>query len=296
MKIIRPITVDAGVLTSSTATESAAAYSGGTTYAAGAVVASANHTWESLQASNTGHTPGAAGSELWWLDLGSDNKWAMFDGIVQSQTVRANSITVVLTPAGLVDTIALLNVSAASIQIVQTDAVEGVVYDQTYGLVSDSGITDWYAYFFEPIVREADLVVSDLRPYIGSPITVTITDTGLDAAVGALIIGAQLDLGGTQWSVQVGIDDYSVKKTDDFGNVTIVERAFNRRMRCQVWVQRGRVNVIQNILAAYRATPLLFIGSVDDPATTVYGFYSSFNQVISYPEVAVLDLDIKGLV
>jgi hypothetical protein len=43
-----------------------AAYVAGTTYAAGAYVSYGDTSYVSLQAANTGHTPGAVGSELWW--------------------------------------------------------------------------------------------------------------------------------------------------------------------------------------------------------------------------------------
>ena len=43
------------------------AYSSGTTYAAGAIVSSGGHYWESLYGSNVGHTPGSG--VAWWIQL-----------------------------------------------------------------------------------------------------------------------------------------------------------------------------------------------------------------------------------
>lgn len=70
MIVIPPIDITASLLTSTTSFEVApAAYSSGTTYALGAFVGVAGSAglisvYESLQASNTGHTP--ASSPLWW--------------------------------------------------------------------------------------------------------------------------------------------------------------------------------------------------------------------------------------
>jgi hypothetical protein len=48
--------------------------------------------------------------------------------------------------------VALINIDAAEVQIVsETD--DGEVYNETFSLTSTDGITDWYAYFFEEIVR-----------------------------------------------------------------------------------------------------------------------------------------------
>lgn len=71
-KIIRPLTVTAAILTSSTVIETTpAAWDVGTTYAAGdlkytGTVGGALTVWESLQNGNIGHAP--ASSPTWWLE------------------------------------------------------------------------------------------------------------------------------------------------------------------------------------------------------------------------------------
>ena len=78
MNIVRPTAVTSGMVTTN-AVNAHADYVAGTTYASGAQVTYNLRTWLSLQDSNTGKTPGAAGSEAWWSDVGPSNKWAMFD-------------------------------------------------------------------------------------------------------------------------------------------------------------------------------------------------------------------------
>lgn len=72
MRVIPPLTVTDAILTSSSATEphAPAAYNGGTTYAAGAIVSVAADfkIYESLAAGNVGNTPST--SPTWWLILG----------------------------------------------------------------------------------------------------------------------------------------------------------------------------------------------------------------------------------
>jgi hypothetical protein len=75
MNVIPPTAITAAILTSSTAIETApAAYAGGTTYSAGAIVGvtgtdGAIACYTSLQASNTGNTP--ASSPTWWVYSGT---------------------------------------------------------------------------------------------------------------------------------------------------------------------------------------------------------------------------------
>lgn len=99
-----------------------------------------------------------------WLNNGNDNRWKCFDTSITSQTSNADSIVNVLHTTGRVDSVALLNINAASATITQTDAVDGVVYNKTVSLVADSGIQEWWSYFFEPIIRITDNVLTDLSP------------------------------------------------------------------------------------------------------------------------------------
>ena len=74
MKVLKPSTITDSVLVSSSLVETPpAAYAGGTTYALAATVSVAGAAglvvvYESLQTSNTGHTP--ASSPTWWKNIG----------------------------------------------------------------------------------------------------------------------------------------------------------------------------------------------------------------------------------
>jgi hypothetical protein len=301
MKIIRPISIlDAQLVSSSVAENDYAAYSAGTTYGLGdrAIYVIADTHWiiESLQAGNTGHTPTGADTDTWWLLVGNTNRWKMFDGIIQSQTSAADEIDVVLTSAAQrVDSVALFNVDCASIQVTVTDATDGLVYDETVAMVSDSGITDWYAYFFEPITRITDYVFTELPPYLAADIQVTLSDSGGTVLCGACVLGLSRELGGTQYGAQTGIQDYSIKQSDDFGNYSILERAYSKRAAFQVMVANTLIDELQTILASYRATPVIYVGTDLYTSTMIYGFYKDFSTVISYPTHSILSLELEGL-
>jgi hypothetical protein len=249
--------------------------------------------YESLQASNTGNYPPS--SDTWWLDCGSTNRWKMFDTSVTSQSSAADSLEVSLEATGRVNTVALLNVSAATARVVMTDDVDGVIYDETKTLSSDSGITDWYAYFFEPIVRATDALFSDLPPYADAQIDITLTDTGNAVLCGAALAGLAREIGGTQYGASFGIQDYSVKQRNDFGDYTILERAFNKRGVWAVFVDNDIVDELAKILAEYRATPTLYIGSDDFTSMYIFGFFKDFSIAIAYPEHSICNLELEGL-
>jgi hypothetical protein len=299
MKLIRPMTVNDAALTSSNVAETDhSAWNSGTTYALAArvrVVAADYHkVFESVQASNTNHNP-VTDDGTWWIEVSPTNRWKMFDQSVQGQTSNSDSIAVVLQATGRIDAVALLNIDAATARVKITDAVEGVVYDVTIPLVSTSGVVDFYSWLFEPVERMSDLVLTDLPPYSAPDVEITLTATGETVLCGACILGQQRDLGGTQWSPRVGIRDYSVKQTNDFGDITVLERAFARRASFTVNVAPGFVDQLVNLLAGYRATPVVWVGDEDYAATAIYGFFKDFEVVIAGPTQSFCSLEIEGL-
>jgi hypothetical protein len=297
MLMNRPITVDASNLTTNAAAETQ--WNSGTTYALGDEArgpagANEDKMFQSIQAGNTNH---AVTDAAWWVEVGPSNPYRMFDQSPQSQTTRADSleVTVALTSSERVNTLYLDNLEAATAQVVVDDPVDGVVYDETYSLVSDSGITDWYAYFFEPIVRLTALTIADLPPNAGAEVTVELVDAGDTVACGICQLGLSRTLGDTRWSPTVGITDYSRKETDDFGNFDVVERAFAKRGNFSFWVPSGQVDSLQVLLAQYRATPVLWIGDVGYTATAIYGFWRSFEIEIAFPDVSLCTIEIEGM-
>lgn len=301
MRIIRPVDVTDATLTSSSIAETDyGEWASGTTYglAAYCIKAATHRIYKSLQAANTNHDPESEADPLnpvWWQDWSATNRWKMFDALVGVQSTAADSIAVTVTPTALVDSVVLLNLSAASVQVTMTDAADGVVYDETVSLVSDSGIQDWHSYFFEPIVRQADFSVSDLPRYLGAAIAITATDTGGTVAIGECILGLSREIGSTQAGARIGIRDYSVKTQDDFGNYSITERAYSKRGTFTLTVDAGFTSALQTILASYRATPAVYVGSDAHSATLIYGFYKDFDIDIAYPDVSLCSLEIEGL-
>lgn len=297
MKIIRPMDVnDAHFVSSTVAENDYAAYSGATTYGLADRVISVSTdvhlVYESVQAANTGH---ALTDTLWWLQVGATNRWKMFDGSVSAQTSATSEIDVTVTADGRADTVSLINIEAASARVIVTDAIDGTIYDETQLTTADAGITDWYAYFFEPIVRNHDLFFGDILPYSGATIRIILSDSGETVLCGECIIGLSKLIGGTQYGATVGIRDFSVKTEDDFGNFTILERAFAKRATFNVMVAAAYVDTLQELLADLRATPSLYIGSDSYRATVVYGFYKDFDIEIAYREYSMCSLTIEGL-
>lgn len=304
MRLIRPVTVDveSDVLTSTNVSETETLWDDDEGYDEGdavyLVIDGVHQRFVSLVDMNVGNDPETSPDE--WEATGPTNRWAMFDSAVQTQTKRADSIAVSfqMPAAQRIDTLALLNVAGTEAHVTVTDAVEGVVYDQAHSLVSFSGITDWFAWFNEPIVRKQDLVLTDLPPgYPAAEVSVSITEPGSTVACGACLVGFSRQLGDTQWGGSLRIRDYSVKNENDFGEMFVVERAYKRRANFSVIVPMGFVNELMTLLPQYRARPVLWIANGALSATAVYGYFKDFNVELSLPPSrALCSLELESLV
>jgi hypothetical protein len=294
MRIVRPATIDDAALISTTAAETVAAYDSGTTYALGQQVRddATHRIFESGQNANLGN---ALADPAWWFDVGPANQWAMFDTVNGTVTTGPAGLDVVVQPVGRIDSVALLNLDAATAQIIMTDATDGEIYNETFNLVAEAGITDWYAYFYEPIVRRNLLILTGLPLYSGPEIEVILAAGGGGVSVGTMIVGQVKQIGSTEAGASVGIVDYSRKEADDFGNYQLVQRAFARKASFRVMIDGGEVDEIDRLLSQYRATPILYIGSEIFGAAAVFGFYRDFNIEIAYPTYAFCSLELEGL-
>lgn len=295
MDLIRPITIDNGELTSSNVLENDyAEWDAGTTYAADDyVIVIADHLiYQSLQNSNVGNTPST--SPTWWVEVSATNRWKMFDPYPSTLTTNTDTIAVEITP-GRLNSLAMLRVEAAEVTVTLTDPTEGVVYSTTVDMVSDSGILDWYAYFYEPIVRKTDVVLTNIPAYSAATLSVTIDNTGSDAECGLFVIGNKRTLGTAKWEPEISILDYSQKTIDEQGRTTLVEGRFARLLDIDMFLPTSYVDELRRLLTEYRATPVVWIGDTQFTSTVVYGFYRSFTVVLSTPTVSDCELELEGL-
>jgi hypothetical protein len=237
-----------------------------------------------------------------WLEISATNRWKAFDMKVGTQTSQATSIVYTITPGVIVDSIALLNMDVVTVRIVSVDPVYGPLYDKTLDLISSvitgaDPIYDWYSYFFSTSFKLKDVVLVDLPPYLNTVLTITLTYTGGTTLIGGIVLGVQSNLGVTQYSPTIAIHDYSIKEQDAFGVWSIIERSFSKRMSCDVLIEKNSIADVQNILASYRATSLVWVASDDAILTSliVYGFFKDFSIVISYPTFAIMSVEVEGL-
>jgi len=219
----------------------------------------------------------------WWARVGTLNRWAMFDNALFSQTVNPSSIDVTLQAVGVLDAVAVMNVSADTAQVIVKSGSTTVYDSGAVSLVVDGEQVTDYAFTELP------------SSYSNVTVQIILSAAGRTVKCGALVAGQRKNMGFTQAGMQLGILDYSVKQRDDFGNFTILERDYSKRATIQMWSPSNQVDSIIRTLAAFRAIPAVYVGSELFGASIIYGFYKDFSVVVSYPEYSVVNLEVEGV-
>lgn len=297
-KIIRPLAITDAVLVATNVPENDyPAYSGTTTYALGdrviVVGADIHKIYESLQAANVGHAP--ADSPTYWDEVGPTNRWRAFDRSITSQVEQLSSISFSLQTTGINNSMAILNLDCTIIEVRAYDVDFGLVYERVINPAATSGISDIYSYFREPVTRVSDLTLTDLPSYSNMRIDVTLRNPGNMVRVGGIVVGMVRSIGGLQYGAKVGISEYGVKARDKFGNFDVIQGNFSNRATFSLIIDAGDVSLIHGLLAKYRSTPIVYIGSDLYTPTIVYGYYKDFSIDISYPTHSVCSLELEGL-
>lgn len=302
ISIVEPIAITDTMLLSSNVPETDyAAWSSATTYAVGArvILTSTHKIYESLQASNSNKNPV---TELaWWIEVSPTNRWKALDSSNTSQTVYPSntppSISYEIKPGKATGVIGFLNMKGVTeIHVSVTDPVYGLVYSRTEDLSPLPFFASWWSWFFgNRTYTGQQFIIDDLPTYPNATISISLSGN-TELAIGVIILGQQNKFSlGMKYGARVGIQDYSRKETNDFGDTVLIQRAFAKRASFELFLDNGEVDQLQNYLASIRAKPVLWVGSNNFESTTVYGFYKNFDILLSYPDHADCSLEIEGL-
>lgn len=275
-----------------------AEWASGTTYALGDrviyTVSGAHSVYESVLGSNTNHNP-STDDGTYWIYVSKTNRWKMFDNSNTSQTVKADDIKVDISYASRPNCVFFSNVEAQFITVIMYDSNNNVVFEQTTKMYEDTGVASYFSWFTNQVKRRKELFIYPLPPLANCRISAIIDNNGEDAKCGTMLVGSAETIGLTELGASVGIQDYSVKQRNDFGDYQILERAFNKRGQFNIFVDNNVIDRLQNTLSSVRATATLYVGTSKYSSTQIYGFYRDFDIVIAYNNYSLVTIEIEGL-
>lgn len=305
MNVIPPIEITDARLTSSTIAEpdtGETAWSGASVaYVVGdrRIRSTTHRIYECIAAHTSAASPVPENNAAQWLEIGPTNKWAMFDTLRNTASVKAESITAVITPGRRVDALALLGLVADSATVSMTsDAVE--VYSRTESLIYRE-VADWYDYFFAAFRAKPSLALFDLPPYTGGVITVALSAATGDVECGACVAGTAEFIGDVQYEAESDVLNFSSVNRDSFGGISsIVQRRNVPKTIQSIFVEKGRVNRVRTLRDDLAATPAVWAGLSNSSdgyfeAVLILGFYKRFSINLRHTEHAVISLELEEI-
>lgn len=301
MKVIKPIQINDTNLVSSTILEPDAAR-GEVAWTAGTYVLGTrrvvNHKiYEVVADPSTSDEPtaGAAANPATWVYVQPTNRYAMFDN-VNSTISTGDNLSVNIATGRVAAGLAGFSVKADTINVTCVSASAGEVYNINIQMLNSDTISDWYTYFFEPIVYIDQFILTDIPAY--SDLTVTVTLTGTGSNIGTLILGDVVDLGvalyGTNWQ---GLD-FSKKERDQFGNTILSQGRTADRLDYNIHTDKGRFGYVKQQLRQLTGVPSVWIGNPDDvnDGTAVFGYYVDNQINISNPSKLDVSITVESFI
>lgn len=294
LQIVQSLPVSDSVLLGTDVAESIyPAWSSVATYNIGDRVhlVSTHKVYESVADANVNNNPATA---VQWSEVGPTNRWAMFDRSPTTQTAKSGSFWYRLAPTGAYNIVALMELAGAqSLRVRVSHSSLGSLFDKTIDLTSLPVQAGWWEWCYGER-RGPSLAVLGVPGVLGSELRIDVTGTP-SLAAGLFLFGQSKNIGlGVRQGARLGIQDYSRKETNEWGDTVLVQRAFAKRASFDVPVPSDQVDEVISYLTSIRATPCLFVGPRYESAV-IYGFYKEFDMNIAYANVSECSLEVEGL-
>jgi len=230
-----------------------------------------------------------------WQDLGSTNRWKMFDEQNNTQTENPESIVVTVSPVEIANGVYLGGVEGDSVTVTVTDAIEGLVYSEVQSLILSNSASSFWNWFFKRITRKTVFISALLPMYANPVILITIDKPGGVAKCGMCRFGQTAEVGLSEYGVSTTIKDYSTTQFNFDGTSSTVERGFSKIMSLDVVLDNDVIDSVQNLLANYRQRNVVWVPT-DYESSVIYGKFSSFRNVIEGPTHSKMALQIDGVI
>ena len=258
-----------------------------------------------------------------WVDAGSSNAWAPFDGLSNTYLIGRTAANNVLASVEFTFETKIEGRSVDCLFLSGLSGVGNVAADIVSVVDSDTGDT-WtgFATMTEPVTL-SDISLggtssygqvrrSVVMPFTSIPAgyTVKIAVTLGRLAVGSVMrcsicsVGTIFELAYTEWNVESSLLDFSkIQRDETYGTVEFLKRGNANRLRANCFVRPSEVqgDVIYAILRKFSGIPLMLdFNNYGETALydrlLVFGFYSGVRTIIQGPTFEVFSIDVEGLV
>lgn len=234
-------------------------------------------------------------NSTYWSRVGSTNKFAMFDSSTSSQSRKVDTLVVEIRPVGRYNELYVGNARFSSMQVVVKDSGGVTITDDTVSGIYDNWDISFYSWYFESIEYLKDFNLTGLPLILNPRITVTFTFTDQTVLVGNCVPILTRELGATQYGLQSGFRDYSIKDVDIYGNSSIEQRSFVKTSSAMLFVNNSDVDAVMNVLLDHRATAVVYSATDSYTVSLLFGWVIDVHIEIAYPQHSLISMAMESL-
>lgn len=247
---------------------------------------------------NIGYSPAAEldlNNPVHWALVGATNAYKIFDTYTSSQAVAQDSVSFTVKNLGVVNTVGLLNIDAATAQLIAFDSSNAEVYNSTVDLVSYATFASYYDYYFTPFLRKNVHVFENIPPIENAKFTINLTAIG-DVKLGNFVGGYGYYMAGINYQSTIRQKDYSIKEQLPTGEYFFAEGATSTIADFYFTLPNSKFDLLQRLIQKLRATPALYVGSELYESTNLYGVILDAPSTLSYATHSECRLQIESLI
>jgi hypothetical protein len=301
ISFIRPLTITASMITSSTAVSHSSTepdWNSTTAYTAGQVrfrPAPVGRRFECLVSHAASSTP-PEDDQTRWYDLGATDKTTMFDGEVSTPTIADGTLTQVFQP-GAFNAIHLLGLDGTSMTFTVKAAPGGAEVRKDVVALEDSQPPDYYEHFFDPFRPRTDYLVTGLEPYANCEVTITINNPGGIAKCGMGCLGDLVAVGGPALTGStVEPKSYARVVTDERGRTSIKKGKAAKDLAASAVVNISDADKVVDDLTSILGVPTTHILTDTTTLRSLRGFGLGRGRLTYSQSHAKLDYTVEGMI
>ena len=140
-------------------------------------------------------------------------------------------------------------------------------------------------------------MVQDLPARPRATLRVDFEITSAAGYIGTLAFGRAYVLGeGVQYGARVGVQDFSRKERNEYGEMELIRRGNAKTMSLQITVDNDKLDSTDMLLSSLTGTPCLWIGTSRFSALSLWGVFTNWNYTVAYYDQTDLSVEVEEFV
>lgn len=228
------------------------------------------------------------------VDIGAINPLKFKDLAINTQTRTSGDLELVIDMGkSIFDRINLLNIEAIGVEIYKNN--ELLTSTDLRTAKAKSWLEFFLASFKNSFKKDTSIA---LLPNNGQ-IKIVLKAGANGAGLGHLSIGRGIDIGECLWEPRISVLDYSRKKKDDWGNITLVKGKTATLLDIKAVVYTAMVDEVKDVLRQACGELVTIIADERDKgikSLSVHGFIKEFGISVNNAQTSELNLSFEGVI